>query len=627
MGQGKSAPDLSDILNACADPIFVKDEQHRWILLNDAFCKFMGYEREELLGKSDYEFFPPEQAKVFWEKDELVFRTGADNENEEALTDSQGKLHIISTKKSIFLDPAGHKMLVGIIRDITELKILQRELIAAREAALEAARTKSAFLANMSHEIRTPMNGVIGMTQILLGSELNAEQRELTTIIKKSGEHLLSIINDILDFSKIEAGKVKLEQMDFNVRDTIEQVIDLLAARALEKEIELSCFVDPKIPAVLSGDPGRITEILLNLLGNALKFTERGAVILRVILSELDAKGARVRFVIEDSGIGIAAEDLSGLFQAFFQVDSSATRRYSGTGLGLAISRQLVEMMQGRMEVESKPGVGSTFVFTISLARASEASAGAPGPRGAPKILLGARVLVADPHTSEREVLVEQLSAYGISARGVASADEARRLLTQEKFALLFVDSRLPDRHKLSAPQTIYLSALGSERDRTPTISKPVVESRLIQTLEMLFDPPPPKPRAAPPPPVAAHHRSVLVVEDNAINQRVARSLLETLGYVVTLSSNGEEAVRAASDHLFSVILMDCQMPKMDGFAATREIRRVQTAHGARTPIIAMSASALPEDRARALVAGMDDYLTKPVQLDSLRKMLEEWIK
>jgi signal transduction histidine kinase/CheY-like chemotaxis protein len=530
----------------------------------------------------------------------------------------------------------------------TARSAVMSDLAQSNQELQDLTRMKSEFLATMSHEIRTPMNGVIGMTGLLLDTDLSEEQRDYVETIRTSGDTLLDIINDILDFSKIEAGRVRMETIDFSPKHVTEEAVELFAEPAANKGIELILDADPEVPHNVIGDPGRLRQVLINLVGNAIKFTDSGEVVVHVEKLDTTTPGVMIRFEVADTGVGLTAEEQARVFSTYSQVDSSTTRRHGGTGLGLAIARMLAQLMGGEIGVESEKGAGSRFWFT-ALFRESDIKASQPQPVGS---LAGTAIAIIDDNRTNRVILERYLDSWGTRERSFERGREALRALHEaadedDPFEVAIVDLMMPEMDgadvaskiradpKLKDMVVVLLTSAGRSEQPVPGVDvelvKPVRPSQLFDVLQTLLASRPARSkrrinREGSGPPATRHRWArILIVEDNAANLKVAVRMVERLGYRADVAGNGSEALHVLGQVHYDAVLMDCQMPEMDGYEATREIRRGED-DARHLPIIAMTASAMAGDRERCLAAGMDDYISKPVKLHIVAAVLERWL-
>ena len=643
--------------------VFRKDLEGRVVEGNKRYCDTLGMPLAALIGKTDNDLFPAELAKKYRDDDAKVIRTGEVLQDTEEHVKPDGRRIYVEVLKSPVRNANGRIVGVqGMFWDVTDRVRAEHRLQAAKAAADAANRAKSQFLANMSHEIRTPLGGLIGMTDLLLETPLTDRQREFVAMARQSGESLLMVINDILDFSKIEAGKFELHPVAFDVRECAGDTMKMLALKAHQKGLELACHVHPDVPQNVRGDSARLRQVVMNLVGNAVKFTDQGEVVLDVKVGDSDDERGNGRpegdghveleFSVRDTGIGIPEGKLEDIFEAFLQADATTTRKYGGTGLGLSISHRLVELMDGRIWVESRPDRGSTFHFTAQFETVPASATALPSVSAAG--LSGLHVLVVDDHETNRQILCEMLDSWSMRPTAASDAKEAMDQLLQagakgEPIQVVLTDCQMPDvdgfelagqiRAEAALDRTTVIIMLSSA-DRTGDLErcaslgidsylvKPVKQSELFDAIVEAID-------GRRKPGVSADDDltaaaglpgpdlpplRILVAEDSLINQRLLVGLLENRGHRVVVVDNGQKAVDAVTRETFDVALMDIQMPEMDGLEATRRIRAWQrdAAESPRLPIVAITAHAMQGDRARCIEAGMDAYVTKPIRAERL---------
>jgi len=644
---------LKSLIDSIPDRVFYKDLQGRYLGCNLAFANSVGRTVEEIRGLTASDLFPRELADLMAERQEAVMRDLRDHTAEYAVTRSDGERILYETVVSPLWDEKGEPQgTLGISRNITQRKKQEDEIRRAKEMAEEATRMKSDFLANMSHEIRTPMNAIIGLSHLVLKTDLTPRQRDYITKVQTSGQHLLGVINDILDFSKVEAGKLDLERADFELERLLDNTSNLISEKCHAKGLELVFEVAPDVPPVLVGDSLRIGQVLLNYANNAVKFTEKGEVVVSVRASERTEHDVLLHFRVQDTGIGLTPEQIGRLFQSFSQADTSTTRRFGGTGLGLAICKKLAELMGGEVGVESEYGKGSTFWFSARLGiGAAKQRTLLPNPD-----LRGRRALVVDDNDHARAVIIDMLQTMTFhtaeAASGSAAVEEVRLAADQGRpYDVVYLDWRMPGMDGMenarrikslglaSPPLFLMVTAYGREEMLKEAeaigienvLVKPVNPSILFDTTISVLGGRR-ESGSAEPGQVQADGRlaalrgcRILLVEDNDINQQVARELLEEAGLVVDVADNGRIALDMAQRCAYDLVFMDMQMPVMDGVEATRELRKV--ARLAQLPIVAMTANAMEQDRRKCMDAGMNDFLVKPIDPADLWSVLLRWVR
>ncbi len=648
---------LERAIDQCPVTIVITDPHGIIEFVNPHFTMLTGYSAEEAIGENPRllktDQTPPEVFTDLW----CTISEGHTWEGEFVNKSKDGNTFWERAVISAMFDETGAiTHFLAVKENITEKKKILAELAAARDRAEAATQAKSTFLATMSHEIRTPMNGVIGMTALLLETELTEEQRGYAEIVNRSGENLLSLINDILDFSKIEAGRLDMEIIDFDLRTTLEDTTEMLTFRAHDAGLDLVCHIDPAVPVYLKGDPGRLRQIVTNLAGNAVKFTHEGEVVIGAELESEQGETVTIRFSVRDTGIGIPQSRLAAVFEPFTQADGSTTRKYGGTGLGLAICKQLSELMGGEIGIESEEGKGSTFWFTAKFGKQAPTEM----QNSAPLLhadIKGTRVLVVDDSATNRKLLAVLLSHWGcdyvLASDGVTALQHLRTAAAENNpFRVALLDQEMPGMGGselgrqikadplLQSTLLIMVTSLCQRGDAaalekigfTGYLAKPVRQSQLYGCIALALNR---VPDPEVPDPLITRHTvaevtnrgiRILLAEDNLINQKVALSILGKLGYKADVVANGLEAVRALELIDYDVVLMDCMMPEMDGFEATAMIRNPDSkVLNHKVPIIAMTANAMQGDRENCLEAGMDDYLAKPVKKPELAEILEKW--
>jgi PAS domain S-box-containing protein len=632
--------------------VFRKDREGRIVFVNNKYCDTIGRTREELIGKTDYDLYEPRLAEKYLNDDRWVLQTGLPFHDVEFHQKSHDQYIYVEVLKAPVTSANGRRIgIQGMFWDVTDRKKAEIELQNAKDAAVAASQAKSEFLANVSHEIRTPLNAVIGIAELLLGSKLNEPQREYLQMIHDSGQSLLTLINDILDFSKIESGKLVIDSEWFDLREKVGDILRSLAVRAYSKNIELICNIDPCIPTQLLGDPQRLRQVLINLVGNAIKFTHQGEICLDVEQTACQHKTCSVKFRVQDTGIGIPEDKLTSIFESFVQGDASTTRQYGGTGLGLTIASQLVDLMGSELKVTSRVGKGTEFYFALEFPISSTAQPPVP-----PHDLNEVPVLIMVANNSSRESLDCVLKSWRMKTfcapdveqaaqliKGMAFADQPIRIVLAESPSVsaedphhdcLALAKRVSDESEILMPVFVSLiksTSPDSPHDQASGIARRLLlpakyselKSVILACLGSASEATSVDREQAVP---AQATYKILLAEDNPVNQKLAVGVLSKAGHSVTVVDNGRKAVSILEQESFDLVLMDVQMPEMDGIQATRIIRSRTNERTSRIPIIAMTAHAMPSDRKRCLESGMDDYLSKPFRAGDLLRLIEQWV-